>query len=77
MLEAEAYEYSRQAKSVCRPSSLLMSSLEKVRPCMKPRFFSQKMLQKLHSKSLESSYKQSIAQFSDPNHSRTVKQGRS
>ena len=25
-----------------------MSSLEKVRPCMKPRFFSQKMLQKLH-----------------------------
>jgi len=42
------YEYSRHAKSVWSPSSLLMSSLEKVRPCMKPRFFSQKMLQKLH-----------------------------
>ena len=33
----------RQAKSVCSPSSRLMSSLEKVRPGMRPRFFSQKM----------------------------------
>ena len=42
------YPYSRQAKSVCRPSSRLMSSFEKVRPGMRPRFFSQKMEQKLH-----------------------------
>ena len=34
-------------KSQCRPSSREMSSLEKVRPCSRPRFFSQKMEQKL------------------------------
>ena len=33
----------RQAKSVWSPSSLEMSSLEKVSPGMRPRFFSQKM----------------------------------
>ncbi len=35
-------ENSRQAKSVCRPSSREMSSLEKVRPGIRPRFFIQK-----------------------------------
>jgi hypothetical protein len=34
-------EYSRQAKSVCSPSSRLMSSLENVSPGMRPRFLSQ------------------------------------
>ena len=33
----------RQAKSVWRPSSREMSSLEKVKPGMRPRFLSQKM----------------------------------
>lgn len=42
--------YSRHAKSVCRPSSLEMSSLEKVRPGIKPRFFSQNIEQKLPEK---------------------------
>jgi hypothetical protein len=36
-------EKSRQAKSVCMPSSREMSSLEKVRPGIRPRFLSQKM----------------------------------
>ena len=44
-----AHEYSRQAKSQWRPSSREMSSLEKVRPGIRPRFFSQKMAQKLRS----------------------------
>ena len=35
--------YMRQAKSVCIPSSREMSSLENVRPGMRPRFFSQKI----------------------------------
>lgn len=39
-------EYNKQAKSQCRPSSREMSSLEKVRPGMRPRFLSQKMAQK-------------------------------
>lgn len=39
--------YSRHAKSVCRPSSREMSSLENVSPGMRPRFFNQKMAQKL------------------------------
>src|ERR1700760_2391835 len=34
---------SRQAKSVCIPSSREISSLEKVRPGMRPRFLSQKI----------------------------------
>jgi hypothetical protein len=33
----------RQAKSQCRPSSLLISSLEKVNPGIRPLFLSQKM----------------------------------
>jgi hypothetical protein len=40
-------KYSWQAKSVCRPSSREMSSLEKVSPGIRPRFFSQKIAQKL------------------------------
>ena len=39
---------------MCRPSSLLMSSLLKVRPGMRPRFFSQKMAQKLPLKKMPS-----------------------
>ncbi|KAJ7502345.1 hypothetical protein B0H11DRAFT_1620356, partial [Mycena galericulata] len=34
---------NRQAKSVCMPSSRLMSSFENVRPGMRPRFFIQKI----------------------------------
>lgn len=37
------WEKSRQAKSVWRPSSREMSSLEKVRPGIRPRFLSQKI----------------------------------
>lgn len=37
------WEKRRQAKSVCSPSSREMSSLEKVRPGINPRFFNQKM----------------------------------
>ena len=33
----------RQAKSVCRPSSLEINSFEKVNPGIKPRFLSQKI----------------------------------
>ena len=39
-------EYRRHAKSQCMPSSREMSSFEKVRPGIRPRFFSQKMAQK-------------------------------
>lgn len=39
--------YSMQAKSVWRPSSREMSTLEKLSPGMRPRFLSQKMAQKL------------------------------
>lgn len=42
-----AYEYRRHAKSQCNPSSREISSLEKVSPGIKPRFFSQKIEQKL------------------------------
>ncbi len=49
-----AHEYRRQAKSQWRPSSREMSSLEKVRPCMRPRFLSQKTLQKLPLKKMPS-----------------------
>ena len=34
---------NRQAKSVCRPSSREINSLENVRPGMRPRFLSQKI----------------------------------
>ncbi len=37
------FVYNRQAKSQCNPSSLLMSSFEKVKPGINPRFFSQKI----------------------------------
>jgi hypothetical protein len=46
--------YSRQAKSVCIPSSLEISSLEKVRPGMSPLFLSQKIEQKLPLKKIPS-----------------------
>lgn len=41
--------YRQQAKSQCSPSSRLMSTLEKDSPGMRPRFFSQKMAQKLRA----------------------------
>eukprot|EP00882_Tetradesmus_deserticola_P015003 GHRQ01015970.1.p2 GENE.GHRQ01015970.1~~GHRQ01015970.1.p2 ORF type:complete len:178 (+),score=25.20 GHRQ01015970.1:474-1007(+) len=48
--------YSSTAKSVCRPSSLLMSSLLKVSPGMSPRFLSQKIAQKLPEKWMPSTH---------------------
>src|SRR5271156_4084602 len=45
---------SRQAKSVCMPSSREISSLEKVRPGMRPRFLSQKMEAKEPEKKIPS-----------------------
>ena len=48
------WEKSRHAKSVCMPSSRLMSSLEKVRPGMRPRFLSQKMAAKEPEKKMPS-----------------------
>jgi len=44
----------RQAKSVCKPSSLEISSLLKVRPGIRPRFFSQKIAAKLPEKKMPS-----------------------
>mmetsp|Transcript_26167 Transcript_26167/g.66464 ORF Transcript_26167/g.66464 Transcript_26167/m.66464 type:complete len:213 (-) Transcript_26167:457-1095(-) len=49
-------EYNRQAKSQCRPSSRLMSSFEKVRPGMRPRFLSQKMAQNEPEKKMPSTH---------------------
>lgn len=51
---AHTHLYSRQPKSVCKPSSLLMSSLLKVSPGIRPRFLSQKMEQKLPLKKMPS-----------------------
>lgn len=47
-----SFRYSRQAKSVCRPSSRLMSSLLKHKPGMSPRFFNQNTAQKLPEKKI-------------------------
>uniref|UniRef100_A0AAG5D4I2 Uncharacterized protein n=1 Tax=Anopheles atroparvus TaxID=41427 RepID=A0AAG5D4I2_ANOAO len=44
----------RQAKSQCRPSSREISSFEKVKPGIRPRFFSQKMAAKLPLKKMPS-----------------------
>lgn len=46
--------YNKQAKSVCIPSSREISSLEKVRPGMRPRFLSQKIEQKEPEKNIPS-----------------------
>mmetsp|Transcript_2762 Transcript_2762/g.7158 ORF Transcript_2762/g.7158 Transcript_2762/m.7158 type:complete len:252 (+) Transcript_2762:620-1375(+) len=54
----------RQAKSQCRPSSREMSSLEKVRPGMRPRFFSQKMAQKEPEKKMPSTQAKAIKRSS-------------
>ena len=43
-----------QAKSQCKPSSREMSSFEKLNPGIKPRFFNQKMEQKLPLKKMPS-----------------------
>lgn len=45
---------SRQAKSVCIPSSLLISSLENVSPGIRPRFFSQNIAAKQPEKNMPS-----------------------
>lgn len=47
-----SFRKSRQAKSVCRPSSRLMSSFEKHSPGMRPLFLSQKTAQKLPEKKI-------------------------
>lgn len=44
----------RHAKSVCKPSSREISSLEKVKPGMRPRFLSQKMEAKEPEKKMPS-----------------------
>ncbi len=49
-----SFRNSRQAKSVWRPSSRLMSSFEKHRPGMSPRFLSQKTAQKEPEKKIPS-----------------------
>src|SRR6266480_2535431 len=48
------WEKSRQAKSVCMPSSREINSLEKVKPGMRPRFLSQKMEAKAPLKKMPS-----------------------
>ena len=65
VLGACAHEYSRQAKSQWRPSSREMSSLEKVRPCMRPRFLSQKMLQKEPLKKMPSTHPQATSRVAN------------
>lgn len=47
-----SFLYRRHAKSVWRPSSRLMSSLLKHNPGISPRFFSQKIAQKLPEKKI-------------------------
>ena len=79
---ARAHEYSRQAKSQWRPSSREMSSLEKVRPCMRPRFLSQKMLQKEPLKKMPSTQPHATSRVANevslhgtvhtPQHSQTI-----
>lgn len=46
--------YIKHAKSVCIPSSLLINSLEKVRPGISPRFLTQKIAQKDPEKNMPS-----------------------
>jgi hypothetical protein len=46
--------YKRQAKSVCMPSSRLISSFEKVSPGINPRFLIQKIAQKDPEKKIPS-----------------------
>ena len=48
------FEYKRQAKSVCIPSSRAMNSLLVVRPGITPLFFSQKIEQKAPLKKIPS-----------------------
>ena len=47
-------EYNKQAKSVCNPSSRAINSLECPRPGINPRFFNQKIAQKLALKNIPS-----------------------
>src|SRR5690606_41966952 len=64
-------EYSKQAKSQCSPSSREMSSLEKVKPGIKPRFFSQKIEQNEPEKKIPSTAANAIkrsGKFSELNH---------
>ena len=51
---------SRQAKSVCSPSSLEMSSLLNVSPGIRPRFFNQKIAAKLPEKKIPSTEAKAI-----------------
>ena len=64
--------YSATANSRCDPSSLLMSSLLKHSPGSIPRFFSQKIAQKLPEKKMPSTHMNAIRRFakgaSDPIH---------
>jgi len=46
-IQTYSYLYKRHAKSQWSPSSLDISSFEKVKPGIRPLFFSQKMAQKL------------------------------
>jgi hypothetical protein len=48
------FEYRSQAKSQCKPSSRLISSLLKQSPGIRPRFFNQKMAQKESEKIMPS-----------------------
>ena len=49
-----SWEYKRQAKSQCKPSSREISSFAKLKPGINPRFLSQKMEQKLPEKKMPS-----------------------
>jgi len=50
-----------QAKSQCKPSSLEISSLEKVRPGINYLFFNQKIAQKLPEKKIPSTEAKAIS----------------
>ena len=52
--EDEGEKRTKQAKSVCVPSSRLINSLEKVNPGINPLFLSQKMAAKLPEKKMPS-----------------------
>jgi hypothetical protein len=55
-IQTYSYLYKRHAKSQWSPSSLDISSFEKVKPGIRPLFFSQKMAQKLPEKKIPSTH---------------------
>ncbi|MBS4167049.1 hypothetical protein NEOC65_002155 [Neochlamydia sp. AcF65] len=56
----------KQAKSQCKPSSLEINSLAKLKPGMRPRFLSQKIEQKLPEKKIPSTAAKATKRSANP-----------